>query len=146
MKWGIKYLTDWRDYWDWDDWDNWQDDTPIRFDSQEEADKYIMDMCIDSFVKKFDEYERSLSRGWLNSELYRMRQEALENAGLINHPFKSKNEFYPLIGTGGVKRKPAFNRDKFKSVPDSEMSEPVERPEDMSDLDWKYAKWNPNGY
>jgi hypothetical protein len=146
MKWGIKYLTDWRDYWDWDDWDNWQDDTPIRFDTQEEADKYIMDMCIDEFVKEFDRYEHTLPRKWLRSELRRMRAEVLENAGLVNHPFAGKNDLYPLHSIASAIRKPVFRGDKFKSVPDNEMSEPVERPEDMSDLDWKYNKWNPNGY
>jgi hypothetical protein len=145
MLWGIKYLTDWRDYWDWDDWEHWDGDpTPIRFDTQEDADK---DMCIREFVEAFDRYERTLPRLWLNGELRRMRVEALENAGLINHPYESKGKgvFSPIISYGAMYRKPVFNRDKYKSVPDAEMDEPTAHYEGYAEENWKYSKWNTNG-
>jgi hypothetical protein len=145
MLWGIRYLTDWRDYWDWDDWDNWSDDTPLRFDTQNDADKYIMDMCIDEFVKGFDRFERSLPKRYLRAELRRMRIEALENAGLINHPFSFKDDIHPVVGIGGMYGRPSFTRDKYKSVPDSEMDDPVEDHGGESPFSWKYSKWNTHG-
>jgi len=147
MKWGIQYLTDWRDYWDWDDWDDWQDDTPIRFDTQEEADKYIMDMCIKEFVEAFDRYERTLPRLWLNSELRRMRVEALENAGLLNHPYESKRNgvLSPIVSYGSMYRKPTFNRNNYKSVPDNEMNDSVECYDPDDKWGWPYSKWNTHG-
>ncbi len=143
MKWGVQCFSDWRDYDHWDDIDyayDWKE--PLRFDSKEDADVWIMNRAINEFVKEFDAWERTLSRKWLSDELYRMRKQALVDAGLWDHPFTINNQMRPLVGMAHGYQKPRFKINQYRSVPDNEMDNPTMRYPDTDDFDWKYSAWN----
>jgi len=122
--WGIQYETEGYFGLEWEDYS--EDQEPLRFTEETQAEQYIMDMLMEKFNTDMQMHLESSQKAKKATELLARRKAVLEEAGLWNVNGDVMRPQYDII----IFHKPDLDaaKSKWRVVPDEKMNESMVNP------------------